>query len=188
MKRDKTQSGKSLQKPGAGTVRERTVAHMEDLLRKATTVGAGIVLACGAKAQSTGPAQIMDPLPPPVGCCENPDQMLLRGCLSDQATWVKSGTRWTIQLSLAVSPGPTRVSLEGLKREAIKVTGVSIKDLKVEPRTLGLVLAPAASTNAKQAGVQFPVLCNDKKVTLKLVLDLSKLPTAGGAVPVKMEK
>jgi hypothetical protein len=170
------------------TVRQRTLSHMEDLMRKATTVGAGIVLACGAKAQSTGPVQIMDPLPPPVGCCENPEQMLLRGCLSDQATWVKSGTRWTIQLSLAVNPGPTRVSFEGLKREAIKVTGVSLKDIKAEPLKLGLVLAPAAGTNVKHATVQFPVVCNDKKVALKLVLDLSMLPTAGGAVPVKMEK
>jgi hypothetical protein len=168
------------------TVRERTLSHMEDLMRKATTVGAGIVLACGAKAQALGPAQVVDPLPPPVGCCEDPDQMLIRGCLNEQARWVKVATRWTIQLSLTVNPGPTRVSFEGLKQEAIKANGVTIKDLKVETRKLGLVLAPGASS--KQAAVQFPVLCNDKKVTLKLALDLSKLPTEGGTVPVKLEK
>jgi len=168
------------------TVRQRTLAHLEDLMRKATTVGAGIVLACGAKAQSAGPVQVMDPLPAPVGCCENPDQMLVQKCLSQQARWTKVGTRWTIMLSLAVNPGPTRVSFEGLKREAIKTTGVSIRDLKVEPRKLGLALVLGASS--RQAGLQFPVMCNDKKVALKLSLDLGKLPTEGGVVPVKLEK
>ena len=186
MKHNTKRTGPPSTETAKGTVRERTLAHMEDLMRKATTVGAGIVLACGAKAQAPGPPQVVDPLPPPVGCCENPEELLLRGCLNQQARWVKSGMQWTIQLSLAVNPGPTRLSFEGLKREAIKVNGVSIKDLKGEPRKLGLVLAPGAGV--KQAGIQFAVLCNDKKITLKLVLDLSKLPAEGGAVPVKMEK
>jgi len=168
------------------TVRERTMAHMEDLMRKATTVGAGIVLACGAKAQGAGPAQVVDPLPPPVGCCENPVELLLRGCLDQQALWVKSGMRWTIQLSLSANAGPNRVSFEGLKREAIKVVGVSIKDMKVEPRKVGFVLAAGASN--RQANLQFPVLCSDKKVMLKLVLDLSKTPMEKGSVPVRLEK
>lgn len=182
MKKNRTRNGLSVH---ATTVRERTLAHMEDLMRKATTVGAGIVLACGAKAQAIGPAQVVDPLPPPVGCCENPEQMMLRGCLNEQAHWVKSGTHWTIQLSLGVNPGPTRVSFEGLKREAIKATGVTVKDLKAEEPKLSLVLAPVAG--AKQASLQFPVLCNGRKVTLKLALDLGKAPSAGGTVPAKLE-
>jgi len=186
MKKNKTRGGPHSPETGKRTVRERTLAHMEDLMRKATTVGAGIFLACGAKAQSPPPPQIVDYVPTPVGCCENPDQLLLRGCLNQQARWIKSGARWTIQLNLAANPGPTRLSFEGLKREAIKVNGVSIKDLKGEPRKLGLVLVPGASS--RQAGIQFPLLCNNKNVTLKFVLDLSKLPAEGGAVPVKMEK
>jgi hypothetical protein len=186
MKQNTKRHGPPSSETGKGTVRERTVAHMEELMHKATTVGAGIFLACGAKAQALGPTQVVDPLPPPVGCCENPEELLLRGCLDQQAHWVKSGMQWTIQLRLAANPGPTRVSFEGLKRDAIKVIGVSIKDMKVEPRKVGFVLAAGASN--RQANVQFPVLCNDKKVTIKLALDLSKPPTEGGAVPVKMEK
>jgi hypothetical protein len=184
MKKTRARSGRSSPEPGAGTVRERTLAHMESLMRTATTVGAGIVLACGARAQTSQAPQVCDPLPAPVGCCENPDQLLLRVCLNQQTRWVKSGMRWTLQLSLSAHPGPTRLSFEGLKREVIKVYGVSIKDMKIEPQRLGFVLAAGASS--RQATVQFPVLCNDKKVTLKLNLDLSKAPVENGSVPVKL--
>jgi hypothetical protein len=159
---------------------------MENLMRTATTVGAGIVLACGVKAQTPGSPQIVDPLPPPVGCCENPDELLVRGCVDQQAHWVKTGMRWSIELGLSASAGPTRVSFEGLKREAIKVSGMTIKTMKVEPRKLSFELVAGASH--QQASLQFPVLCNDKKITLKLVLDLSKAPMEKGTVPVKLVK
>jgi hypothetical protein len=186
MNKKRTQSAASSSETGSGSVRKRTLAHLKNLMQKATTVGAGIALACGAKAQSPGPPQIVDPLPPPVGCCEDPDQLLLRGCMEQQAHWVKSGMRWTIQLSLAASAGPTRLSFEGLKHEAIKIIGVSIKDMKVEPRKLTFVLAAGAGN--RQPSMQFPVLCNDKKVTLKLILDLSKMPMENGSVPVRLAK
>jgi hypothetical protein len=184
MRKNRTRKDLPPAETGKGTVRERTLAHMEKLMRTATTVGAGIVLACGVKAQTPGTPQIVDPLPAPVGYCENPDQLLVRGCLDQHAHWVKSGTPWTIQLNLTANVGPTQVSFEGLKREAIKVLGVTLKELKVEPRKLTLVLAPGASN--RQASLQFPVLCNDRTITLKLHLDLSKPPVENGAVPVKM--
>ncbi len=184
MKKNRTRKGLSPPEPGAGTVRERTLAHLENLMRTATTVGTGIVLACGAKAQTPGPPQVCDPLPPPVGCCENPDELLLRGCLDQQTRWVKSGTRWNLQLNLSAHPGPTRLSFEGLKRDAIKISGVSIKSMQVESRKLAFVLVAGASS--RQSTLQFPVLCNDKKVTPKLLLDLSKAPTENGSVPVKL--
>ena len=186
MQKNRTRKGPSSPESGAGTVRERTLAHMDDLMRKATTVGASIILACGAKAHAQGPTQVVDPLPPPVGCCEDPDMLLVRGCLSQKANWVKSGMRWSIELGLSASAGPTRVSFEGLKRENIKVSGVTIKDMKVDPRKLAFALVVNASN--RQGSLQFPVLCNDKKITLKLVLDLSKTPMEKGSVPVRLVK
>jgi hypothetical protein len=168
------------------TVRERTLAHMESLMRTATTVGAGLVLACAAKAQTPKAPQVVDCLPPPVGYCENPDKLILRGCLIQQTRWVKSGMRWTLQLRLSALAGPTQLDFEGVKREVIKVSGVSIKDLKVERGGLAFVLAAGASS--RQANMQFPVLCNDKKITLKLNLDLSKAPVENGSVPVRLVK
>jgi len=186
MKRNKASSRPPSSEKGKGTVRERTLAHMEDVMRAATTVGAGIVLACGAKAQSAGRPQIVDYVPIPVGCCENPDLLLIRGCLNQQAHWVKSGARWTLQLNLSAHAGPTRVSFEGLKRADVKVTGVSIEDLKVDPRKVEFVLAAGASS--RQATMQFPVLCNDHKIALRLVLDISKAPAENGTVPVRLTK
>ena len=186
MRKNRTRKDLPPAETGKGTVRERTLAHMEKLMRTATTVGAGIVLACGVKAQTPGTPQIVDPLPAPVGYCENPDQLLVRGCLDQHAHWVKSGTPWTIQLNLTANVGPTQVSFEGLKREVIKVSGVTIKDMKVEPGGVAFVLA--AGANSRQANMQFPVSCNDKKITLKLVLDLSKAPVENGSVPVKLVK
>jgi hypothetical protein len=36
--------------------------------------------------------------------------------------------------------------------------------------------------------MQFPVMCNTNKVTLKLILNLSKAPVENGSVPVKLVK
>lgn len=187
MKMNKTRSSLSSPETGIGTVRERTLTHMESLLRRATTVGAGIVLACGAKAQSPRPPQVVDPPPPPPpACCEDPEHLLLRGCLNQQNHWVKSGMRWTLQLSLSAHSGPTHVTFLGLKREDVKIAGVSIKRMNVEFWGVDFVLTAGASS--RQATLQFPVLCNDKKVTLKLILDLSKAPVENGSVPVKLVK
>jgi hypothetical protein len=78
------------------------------------------------------------------------------------------------------------VSFEGLKRADVKVTGASIEDLKVDPRKVEFVLA--AGANSRQATMQFPVLCNDHKIALKLVLDISKAPAENGTVPVRLTK
>jgi hypothetical protein len=188
MKKKRTQIGLSSPEPGAGTVRERALAHMQNLMRTATTVGAGIVLAAGATGQTQRRPQVVDPPPPPscLGGCENPDELLIRGCLDQYNHWVKSGTQWTLHLSLMARGGPNRVNFAGLKREAIKVSGVSIKDMKVLAGTLDLVLV--AGVRNPKATLQFPALCNDKQITLVVVLDLSKAPVENGPVPVKMGK
>ena len=167
-----------------GTVRERTLAHMEKLMRTATTVGAGIVLACGAKAQTTKTPQVCDPLPPPMGSCENPADFLLSGCLDAQTRWVKSGTRWTLHLSLAATSGPVHISFEGLKRDDVKVVGAALRDVSVTPRKAAFVLVAGAGD--RKLNMQVPVLCNDKKMTLRLILDISKPPTENGSVPVRL--
>jgi len=188
MKKNRVPSGLSEPERDAGTARERTVAHMENLLRTATTVGAGIVLACGARAQGQRPPQPCDPMPPPVRCCEDPDQFLLRWCLDHQTRWVKSGEGWTLELSLWVHArgGQDRISFAELKREEIKVSGASVKEMKKGPQKLGFVLAPVVGE--KQVNMELAVQCNEKRIPLKLALDLSKPPAENRSVPVKQVK
>jgi hypothetical protein len=99
---------------------------------------------------------------------------------------VKAGRQWILELNLLARGGPAQVSFAGLKREAIKLTGVSLKDMKAEPRQLTFWLTEGASN--RQANLQIPVLCNSKPITLKLILDLSKVPVENGSVPVKLTK
>jgi hypothetical protein len=170
----------------ASMVRERTLSHLENLMRTATSVGAGIVLACSARAQGQKPPQVCDPLPPPVGCCENPNQFLVRGCLDNQTRWVKLGKGWALELSLWIhaQPGRNQISFDGLKRNEIKVTGASVKDLKNESQKLGFVLAPIAGK--RQVSVELAVQCNDNRIPLEIILDTSKPPAANRSVPVKL--
>ncbi len=184
MKRNKESSRVAEPERDARTVRERVLAHMENLMRTATTLGAGIALACGAKAQGPRRPQVCDPPPPPPpACCEDPDQLLLRGCVKQQTRWVKSDGRWSLTFTLWVHPYSVSISFAELKKEEIRVSGASLKDLKIEPRKLVFSVAPMA--DEKQANMELPVLCNNKKVPLKLVLDLSAPPAENGSVPVK---
>lgn len=166
-------------------VRERTLSHLEKLMRTTTTVGAGIVLACSARAEQQRPPQVCDPLPPPIGCCEDPDQFLLRGCLDHQTRWVKLARRWILELSLwaVARPEPMLISFGEVKKEEIKIRGASIKDMRKEPRRIGFMLAPV--TGRKQVDMEFGVRCDTKWIHLKLTLDLSKPPQANRSVPVK---
>jgi hypothetical protein len=94
--------------------------------------------------------------------------------------------RWILQLVLSAPAGPARISFEGLKREAVKAVGVSITSMTVKPWSIGFVLLAGASS--RQVTMQFPILCNEKKILLKLILDLSKMPMENGSVPVKLGK
>jgi hypothetical protein len=188
MKRNDEPGKRSEQEREASTARERTLAHLENLMHTATTVGAGIVLACSARAQGQRPPQVCDPLPPPVGCCENPEQFLLRGCLDHQTRWLKSGAVWTLELGLwlHVMPGRDRISFEVLRRDEIRVAGAVIKDLRKETYKVELVFAPVAGR--KQINVELAVQCNGKRIPLKLNLDLSKPPEMNRSVPVSLGK
>ena len=73
-----------------------------------------------------------------------------------------------------------------MKRADIKPVGVSIKDLKVDPRKLSLALTVGATS--RNANLQFPVLCNDRKIPVKVLLDLSKAPVEKGEVPLRLTK
>jgi len=184
MKKNRVPSGLSEFERDAGTARERTVAHMENLLRTATTVGAGIVLACGAGAQGQRPPYPVDPLPAPVRCCEDFNQLLFRRCVDHKTRWVKSGEGWTLELSLWVHTPPPqgRISFAELKREEIKVSGASVKEMKIEPQKLGFMLAPVVGE--KRVNMELAVECNEKRMPLKLTLDLSQPPAQNRSVSV----
>ena len=186
MNKDEKASEMSVSGDDAKTARERTLSHLENLMRTATTVGAGIVLACSARAQGQRPPQVCDPLPPPVGCCESPDQFLVRGCLGYQARWVLAGKAWTLELSLWVNaqPGGYRINFEALSKDKVPVSGASVLSLKQESRKLDLVLRPVAGE--KQVELELSIQCNEKRIPLFFTLETTKAPEANRPVPVKL--
>ncbi len=61
------------------TARERTLAHLDDLMRAAvTTVGAGVLLASSAQAPPPPPWRSIDP----AWRCLDPDELLAKGCVA----------------------------------------------------------------------------------------------------------
>jgi hypothetical protein len=158
----------------ANTVRERTLAHLENVMRAAiTTVGTGILIASSAQGQERQCPVVVDPPPPPSGdCCEKPEQLLSR-CVDAQAGWVKVKGQWNLRLSV-LSWGSRSISFDGLGKADILASGVSVKELQVSGYDLTLVLAPAGG--AKTAVVQIPVKCGAKKLTLKLAVDFTEEP------------
>jgi hypothetical protein len=81
------------------TARERTLAHLEGLIRTAATVGTGLALAHGTLAQERPPRVFVDYPPPPMACsCEKPEEFLIRGCISSQTKWVKSDKKWNLEM------------------------------------------------------------------------------------------
>ena len=171
----------------ARTVRERTLAHLESLMRAATTtVGTGILLASGAHAQQPDRPMVVDPPPPPPPeCCEHPDQFLLRGCIRADAVWAKADGQWILRLTLRTQDRGT-ASFKGLAKADIKLSGMTIKELQTQPKQVALVLAPAG--DGKLPNLEFPVTCNSKKVPLKLSLDLKEGAAERRSVPVKVVK
>jgi hypothetical protein len=180
--------------PG-GPARARTISHLERILRTATAVGAGVALSYATKVEAQRPPQVCDPLPPPIGCCKDPAQFLLRGCLEHQTRWVKDdkakpGRQWRLEVSLWVktrSRGampPEVVTFASLTRQDIKATGASLRDMTLEPRRLALTLVPAKA--GKQVDLELWVLCNDAKVPIRATLDISKPPEERQSVPIKI--
>jgi hypothetical protein len=188
MKRNKKTVKRAEPELAAGTARERTLSHLGNLMRTATTVGAGLAMACSARGQGPLPPQVCDPLPPPVGCCENPEEFLMRGCLNYEIHWARPNDAWTLNMSLWLRNvgGPTRMSFPASAKEDIKSDGATVKDFKIERGKMNIVLTPKAGK--KEAIIELLVQCNAKQVPLKLSLDLSNPPHENGAVPVKVAK
>jgi hypothetical protein len=161
--------------------RKRTLAHLEKVLKSAAAASAGLVLACSQNQGQNPPLQVCDPPPPPVGCCENPEQFVLRVCLEHQAGWRQEGKEWTLDLRIWSSV----YSFAKVTRENVGVTGVRLHAVKVEEegKQLRLTLLPAKGK--KEAEVTLSVRCGEKTIPLKLTLDLSAPPKLNGSVPVK---
>ena len=165
--------------------RERTLAHLEKLMRTATAAGASLALVCNAQTKGQRPPVVCDPLPAPVGCCENPEQFLVRGCLDHQTQWHKVGEAWVLRLSLRAAHRPVKgaISFDALKKGAVRVHGALLREFVKEPQKVTLALVPVR--NAKQVEVELSVWCDNKAIPLKLTLDLSEPPQESRSVPVR---
>lgn len=156
------------------TVRERTLTHMKKLLREAATLGAGIALVCGVASQGCRHF-IVDPPPPPPpaspGMCENPDTLEARYYILNHANWVKSGRKWTIDISLWLPAGVDGISFEGLRREEIHVSGASVKKVDLGPKEVSLVLTPIPGKD--QVEMDLAMQCDRKQIPARFKLDIS---------------
>ncbi len=174
------------------TARERTLAHLDDLMRAAvTTVGAGVLLASSAQAQP--PPNVVDPAPPPppwrsvdpAWRCMDPDELLAKGCVAAYAAWAKIDDRWNIRLDVFAADSKS-TSFSGVVRTDLTVSGMTLRELRTKDSGLVLMLAP--KENETSVSVQFPPKCSAKKVALKLSLDLKEKPAEGRSIPVKQVK
>jgi hypothetical protein len=156
----------------APTVRERTMAHMKNLLRSSTTLGAGIALVCGVAGQGCKHLVLDPPPPPPPGACVNPDTLRLDYCVRYSARWEKSGLKWTIDLNARVEWGIDNMDFEGLTSADVHASGASVKSIKMEHQKLEIVLTPAKK--ATVAELSLFVRFNQKQLPFRVKLDLSK--------------
>jgi hypothetical protein len=169
------------------TVRERTLAHMKNLLRNSAKMGAGIAFVYGVATQGCKKPFIVDPPPPPPeGSCKNPDFSLVQRALDGKANWVKANRKWAIALNLGFKWGVADLSFMAFKKDEIQASGASIEPMYVPTSGLELVLLPIRGRT--EIELNFPVRCEDKLVPLQLKLDLSKPHKKNGDVPVELVK
>jgi len=185
MKKNRGRSELSSLEPGAGTVRERTLAHMAKLLRNASKLGVGIALACGVTSQACKkPIAVDPPPPPPPGTCENPDLLLRNRCIEANAQWEKSGGKWTIDLNIGFAWGVVGGSFEGRRQEDIHVSGASVLKVSSGWQKLGIVLTPVRGKT--QIELECPMQFDKKQIPLRLKLDLSKPHKKDAWIPVEL--
>ena len=173
----------------ARTARERTLAHLERLMRVAvTTVGTGAMLACRHLVVDPPPPPppppVDPPPPPPQECCENPDQFLIRGCIEANGVWAKVDGQWTLHLTLYARYGGP-VSFDNFGKPDLTLSDIALKELETKPNQLTIVLVPVGD---ELPNLQLSVTCNRKKVPLKLSLDINEGPSEGRSVPVRLVK
>ncbi len=165
------------------TVRERTLTHLDALMRATTTMlGTGVLLASGAQDKNR-PLVVDPPPPPPPECCEHPDQFLVRGCIRVAGAWEKADRQWVLHVVLDAA-ARTPVGFEGLAKSDLKLSGIALKKLQAKPKQVDVVLAPVG--DEKSPSLQLPVTCKGKKLPLKLALDLSGPKAEDRSIPVKL--
>ena len=184
MKKLPARSPQSLPESRPGNVRERTLAHLKDLLRNTTKMGASIALVCGVAGQGCKHMVVDPPPPPPPGACANPDTLKLEWCVKPDAIREKSGRKWTINLNLRVQWGVDNMSFEGLTKDDVHVAGVSVKSLNVGRQNVEIVLAPYKGR--ADAELDLAVRCNNTSIPYRLKLDLSKPRKKKGNVPTEL--
>ena len=168
------------------TVRERTLAHMENLLRNATKLGDGIALVCGVATQGCRYHVIDPPPPPPPGECENPSTLRLNTCVKSVAQWAKSGRKWTIDVNLRVEWGINNMDFEGLTSAEIHASGASVKTTNMGHQNVEIVLIPFKGMN--QAELDLAVQCNKQQIPFRVNLDLSKPRKKKGYIPAELAR
>ncbi len=170
--------------PETLTARERTLSHLDNLMRAAAAMaGTGVLLASGVQDKPRRPPYDSPP-PPGSECCDVLSDFLF-SCVLAHAAWTKTEGQWTLRLGLYVRV-PSPVSFDGLSKSDIKLSGATLKELKAVSRQLDLLLEPAE--DEKSPKLQFPVTCRQKKVPLKLSLDLSQPRAENRPIPVKLIK
>lgn len=165
-------SGESGSKRGETlTVRERTLAHVENLLRDATKIGAGIALVCGVSGQACKHYTVDPPPLPPPGACANPKSLTLDYCVKSDARWKKSGLKWSIHLNVRVEWGVDNMDFEGLTTTGTHVTGATATAINIGHQNVEMVLRPLK--RATQVEVSLAVQCNKEAIPFRATLDLS---------------
>lgn len=171
MKRKKAPSSPPEQ--ATPTVRERTMAHMKKLLHGTTRLRTGIALACGIMTQACIPiADPAPPPPPPPGVCANSSPVQLRQIISADAHWVKSGKKWTINVSVHSHWSVSGTYLRDLAKDNVRVSKASIDDLTAWYDELNIDLTPVAG--ATEVELDFSAQCEQIRVPVRLKLDIRK--------------
>jgi hypothetical protein len=181
MKKTKLKNRYSEPMPNAGSVRDRILAHLDILTRTAATVGAGLVLTLSTRAQGQEPPQVCDPLPPPIRCCETPEQFISRKCSSLGAEWLKSDDKWILELGISFE---NKVDFEQLDDKGLKLFGAKLRDMKI--RENAAVFQLEAVPGKKDAIIEFSVQCDRQLIPLKVMINLAEEPREDQPVAVKL--
>ena len=168
------------------TVRERTRGHMKKMLGDICRVGVGIALTLGLSSQGCNKPMFTDDIPPlpPPGLCDDPKPSLTRSSVYGRALWEKSGRKWVVKMGVHVPSVENRIWFGYLKQTDVQIKGATIKSMETEPQVAEFVLVPIKGIS--EVDVNFPILCSDKHIPLRLKLDLSKPRKKKGYIPVEL--
>ncbi|MCX6550020.1 MAG: hypothetical protein NTY02_03250 [Acidobacteria bacterium] len=192
---------------GAPTPRARVLTHLERLLRGATAVGAGALLAWGSRAEAQRPPQVCDPLPPPVNC-KPPESFTVERCVAQQTRWTKVKGTWAVDFTVwllqtgssrgpalpALSPPPRAemlapgepalpVSFARVTTSDVTVVGATVESLAAVSNRIDVRLRPASDVHSITVSLPNPA---DRRDRFTVVLDVGRTPAEGLLVPVTL--